>query len=129
MPNHMHSNANMVEKGTAPDECSPQTRQFRRNPILNTTLGNKTAVYREKETVCSCYHQELTKNKAHFAIMQRLCESKYNYVLYSVRVAAYNSSSFLPVVSLECSKQPCSMVATSHSAHIQCTCTKQLKSM
>ncbi len=45
MPNHMQSSANMVENGTAPDECSPQIKQFRRNPILNTTLGNNTAVY------------------------------------------------------------------------------------
>ena len=30
--------------GTAPEECSPQMKQLRKNPTQNTTLGKKVAV-------------------------------------------------------------------------------------
>lgn len=46
MPNHMQRRANIVVKGTAPDECSPQMKKLRKKPVPNTILGYSMAVWR-----------------------------------------------------------------------------------
>ena len=45
MPNHMQRRASMVVKGTAPEECSPQMKKLRKNPMPNTMLGYSMAVW------------------------------------------------------------------------------------
>ena len=46
----MQSRANMVVKGTAPEECSPQMKKLRKNPMPNTMPGKKVAVCGEERS-------------------------------------------------------------------------------
>ena len=46
MQNHMTRSANMVPKGTAPDDFSPQMNKFRTKKIPKTTPGRRHEVSR-----------------------------------------------------------------------------------
>jgi hypothetical protein len=44
MPNQRHSRDNMVPNGTAPLECFPQMKKFRKKHVPNTRAGYSVAV-------------------------------------------------------------------------------------
>ena len=44
MPNQRTRRANMVENGTAPDDCSPHRRRSRTKKMTNTVPGYRNAV-------------------------------------------------------------------------------------
>jgi len=44
MPNHRHSRDSMVPKGTAPLECFPQMKKFKKKHVPNTRAGYSVAV-------------------------------------------------------------------------------------
>ena len=48
MPSHMTIMANIVEKGTAPDDRLPQMKKFKKKPTLKTMPGYKVAVCNER---------------------------------------------------------------------------------
>ncbi len=103
IPNHIHTKANIVVKGTAPDECSPQMKKFRKKPTPNTIPGYKVAVCKKKKKKKKKFHRTCN-------ILNRKKRggggggNKTNFI--------YQSGCLLPVVAFECSKEPCRMVTT-----------------
>lgn len=47
MPNHMTKMANIVEKGTAPEERLPQMKKFKKKPTPKTIAGYNVAVWND----------------------------------------------------------------------------------
>ena len=76
----------MVVKGTAPEECSPQMKKLRKNPMPNTMLGYSMAVWSGRGGEGGARNDYIAS--------------------WWVKGMAYQGSCLFPVVSFESSKHP-----------------------
>lgn len=88
---------------TAPDECSPQMKQFRMKQIPNTTAGYKVAVYRARG-----------RRRHNFSLPARK-PTVPNYREASCFLLTYTKGSFPPPMALQCAIQPAGEVAAEYA--------------
>ena len=63
----------MVVKGTAPEECTPQMKKLRKNPVPNTVAGKNVAVWNKKKVksykIITNMYAQCTKAAAFFQLV------------------------------------------------------------
>ena len=93
IPNHIQTRMSMVVKGTAPEECTPQMKKLRKNPVPNTIAGKNVAVWKLKND-----------------------ENVKNCSWYNDNNIVYQSGGLFPIIALQCSEHSRCMIARHDSA-------------